>query len=285
MDTGRHNPSCETARGHRCLCTQCGGSQHGVQGWLDHVDHDYLIRHGRRERFESKLAWTEHRPRRLEQTRGNQEITTDLARVDIADWLAAPSPPAGPEGGEPYPTPAEQVTALAEEMTRGAWREIVTELDRATQDTTSVKRDLTNHFWCDLFIGLVQAIEMTRRGFDSIPNKVKALILGSARQADRPHVTEAVVGLIVDKAWHGIQAAAFAGAPLLDLISNEEALRALRILAVFICPAPAQHAAVRHHALKALGEDATSTLTDQTKTRLAELFTDWRSASDVPPSG
>ncbi|MEU4532499.1 hypothetical protein AB0F49_30130 [Micromonospora ureilytica] len=256
-----------------------------MQGWLDHVDQDYLIRHGGRERFEGKLAWTEHRPRRLEQTRGNQEVTTDLARVDIADWLAAPSPPAGPEDGEPYPTPAEQVTALAEEMTRGAWREIVTELDRATQDTTSVKRDLTNHFWCDLFIGLVQAIEMTRRGFDSIPNKVKALILGSALQADRPHVTEAVVGLIVDKAWHGIQAAAFAGAPLLDLISNEEALRALRILAVFICPAPAQHAAVRQHALKPLGDDTTKILTDQTKTRLAELFTDWRADGDVPPSG
>ncbi|WP_146247451.1 hypothetical protein [Micromonospora arborensis] len=285
MDTGRHNPGCETARGHRCLCTQCGGSQHGVQGWLSHVDQDSLIRHGRRKRFESKLAWTEHRPQRLEQTRRNQEITADLARVDIADWLAAPSPPSASEDGEPYPTPAEQVTALAEEMTRGAWRDIVTELDRATPDAISVKRDLTNHVWCDLFIGLVQAIEMTRRGFDSIPNKVKALILGSPLQADRPHVTEAVIGLIVDKAWHGIQTAAFAGAPLLDLISNEEALRALRILAVFICPAPAQHPAVRQHALKPLGEDATKILTDQTKTRLAELFTDWRADGDVPPSG
>ncbi|MGC4749116.1 hypothetical protein ACLQ28_26165 [Micromonospora sp. DT201] len=133
------------------------------------------------------------------------------------------------------------MTALAEEMTRGAWREIVTELDHATPHATKVKLGLTNHVWCDLFIGLVQAIEMTRRGFDSIPITVRTLILGSALQADRPHVSEAVVGLIVDKAWHSIQAAAFAGAPLLDLISNEEALRALRILAVFICPAPAQH--------------------------------------------
>ncbi|WBB52459.1 hypothetical protein [Verrucosispora sp. WMMD573] len=284
MDTGRHNPSCETARGHRCLCTQCGGSQHGVQGWLDHVDQDYLTRHEGRERFESKLAWTEHRPRSLEQTRGNQEVTTDLARIDIADWLAAPSPPVGPENGEPYPTPAEQVTALAEEMTRGAWQEIVTEIDRATPDATNVKRDLTNHFWCDLFIGLVQAIEMTQRGFDSIPKKAKALILGSGLQPDRPHVTDALVSLIVDKAWHGFQAAAFAGAPLLDLISNDEALRALRILAVFICPAPAQHPALRQHALKPLGEDATKILTDQTKTRLAELFTDWRADGDAPPS-
>ncbi|CCH17839.1 hypothetical protein [Micromonospora lupini] len=130
-----------------------------MHGWLDHVDQDHLIRHEGRKRFESKLVWTEHRPRRLEQTRGNQEATTDLARVDIADWFAAPPPPAVPEDGEPYPTPAEQVTALAEEMTRGAWREIVTELDRATPDATSVKRDLTNHFWCDLFIGLADERE------------------------------------------------------------------------------------------------------------------------------
>lgn len=170
-------------------------------------------------------------------------------------------------------------------MTRAAWREIVTELDRATPDATSVKRDLTNHFWCDLFIGLVQAIEMNRRGFDSIPNKVEALILGSALQADRPHVTEAVHRLDRRQGVARHPGRSVAGAPLLDLISNEEALRALRILAVFICPAPAQHPAVRHHALKPLGEDATKILTDQTKTRLAELFTNWRSASDVPPSG
>lgn len=109
------------------------------------------------------------------------------------------------------------------------------------------------------------------------------MILRSPLQADRPHVTEAVVALIVNKAWQGFQAAAFAGAPLLDLISNEEALRALRILAVFICPAPAQHPAVRQHALKPLGEDATKILTDQTKTRLAVLFTEWRSDGAALP--
>ncbi|WBB71443.1 hypothetical protein O7602_16920 [Micromonospora sp. WMMD1128] len=254
-----------------------------MQGWLDHVGHDHSIRRRRRKDFEDRLTWTKHRPLRLERTRANREVTTDLARVDIADWLSTPSPTSAPEDGEPYPSPAEQVTALAEEMTRGAWREIATELDCATPDATRVRKDLTHHGWCDLFIALVQVIEVTRRGFDSIPLRVKEMILRSPLQAERPHVTEAVVALIVDKAWQGFQAAAFAGAPLLDLISHEEALRALRILALFICPAPAQHPAVRQHALKPLGEDATKILTDQTKTRLADLFTDWRSDRAAPP--
>ncbi|MFE9694913.1 hypothetical protein [Micromonospora sp. NPDC005806] len=207
MDNGRHNPRSEAARQHRCRCNECGGSQHGVQGWLDQVSHDHQFRQRERERFESGLVWTRHYPRRLEQSRHNQEISTDLARVDIADWLAVP-PPKGSEFGYPYPSPVQQVTAFAEVMTRGAWREITTELHRATADPSSVKRELTNHGWCDLLVGLVRAIEVTRQGFDSIPDKVKRLVLGSATQAERPHVTEAVVGLIVDKVWHAFQAAA-----------------------------------------------------------------------------
>lgn len=58
--------------------------------------------------------------------------------------------------------------------------------------------------------------------------------VGGAGRPRRRRGGGAVVSLIVDKAWHGFQAEAFAGAPLLDLISNDEALRALRILAVFI---------------------------------------------------
>ncbi|MEU7713153.1 hypothetical protein AB0B03_14470 [Micromonospora chalcea] len=279
MDADRHNPRCAKAEGHRCVCSECGGSQHGVQGWLDLVNHDDAGRRGRREFFENKLSWTQDRSQRAQKDRVNREVATDLARVDIADWLATAPPPHAEGETEAYPSPAEQVTALAEEMARGAWREITPELDRAAADARGVRRDLTHHGWCDLFIAMARIIEATRSGFDSIPSQVKHMILRSPLQAGRPNVTEAVVGLIVDKAWRGFQVAAFSGVPLLDLISNEEALRALRILAVFICPAPAQHPALRQHALTPVGEDATKILTDRTRARLAELFT------DPPPDG
>jgi hypothetical protein len=76
--------------------------------------------------------------------------------------------------------------------------------------------------------------------------------------------------------WHAFVAAAFGGIPLLDILSNDDALRALRILAVFICPAPEEHEAVRRHALKPLGNDVAKILNDQTKTRLAVLFAEWK---------
>jgi hypothetical protein len=47
--------------------------------------------------------------------------------------------------------------------------------------------------------------------------------------------------------------------------------------AVFVCPAPEKHQAVRRYPLKPLGDDAAKILTDQTKARLGEQFAEWRS--------
>ena len=54
-----------------------------------------------------------------------------------------------------------------------------------------------------------------------------------------------------------------------------ETLRSLRILAVFICPAPEDHKEVREHALEPLRDDARAIITAQTKARLARLFDEW----------
>jgi hypothetical protein len=272
---GNHNVQCATAEGRVCKCTGCGGSQHGWQGWLDQTSAGDEGRRRLRERFEGELAVTEQDSSRPAPKR-RRELTTDLARLDIADWLAIPPELPKNELVEPYPSPVEQVTILAEEMTRGTWQEIATELDRGTADPAAVKRELANHGWCDLFVALAQAIETTQRAFNSIPVKAKAIVLAAPIQGSRTHVTEAVVNLVVDKVWDAFAAAAFGGIPLLDVLSNDDALRALRILAVFICPAPEEHEAVRQHALKPLGDDATKILTDQTKARLAALFAEWQ---------
>ncbi|HYI05228.1 MAG TPA: hypothetical protein VD858_10085 [Reyranella sp.] len=168
------------------------------------------------------------------------------------------------------------MTRFAEAMTRGTWSEIARELDRVTPDAAPVRRELAAHGWCELFVAMARATETARRAFNSIPDMVKQTILESPSHPNRSHVTEAVVVLIVDKVWAGFGAATFAGFPLLDLVTSEEATRALRILAVFICPAPEKHEELRRYALKPLGEDASKILTEQTKARLGELFAEWR---------
>ena len=54
-------------------------------------------------------------------------------------------------------------------------------------------------------------------------------------------------------------------------------VRALQMLAVFSCPAPARHREVREFALKPLGgEVEREVLTGTTKERLAQLFEELR---------
>jgi hypothetical protein len=196
--------------------------------------------------------------------------------LDIADWLA--NPPVLPENEPTVPCPSavEQVTILAEEMTRGTWQQIATQLDRAAANPLVVKQELANHGWCDLFVALVRAIETAQSAFRSIPGKAKAIMLATPVQESRAHVDEAIVDLVVDAVWQAFEVATFGGIPLLDVLPEDDALRGLRVLAVFLCPAPEEHDAVRQHALKPLGDDAAKILTDQTMARLAVLFAEWQ---------
>lgn len=81
--------------------------------------------------------------------------------------------------------------------------------------------------------------------------------------------------IVVDKVWSAFKGAMVANVPLLSIITEEDAVRSLRILAVFICPSPEDHKEVREHALKPLDDDARNILTQETKKRLAKLFDEW----------
>lgn len=188
------------------------------------------------------------------------------------------------ESGEPdivRLSTAEQVLAFAKAMTQSIWPEIAAELGDTTR-AREIKRQLAHHGWCDLFIGLVQVIETYQHAVDQIPesakNIVKHAILHSSMQAKRPDVTNAVVDIVADRVWQAFKATTVAHVPLMGIITSEEAVRSLRILAVFTCPAPENHKEVREHALRPLGDDAKKILTEQTKARLAKLFNEWPQA-------
>lgn len=182
-------------------------------------------------------------------------------------------------------SPVDQVMIFAEAMT-SVWKEIAAELDDDTK-SRDIKRQLAYHGWCDLFIGLVRVIEASQNVLEKIPESAKKLvtqeILGSSMQAKRSYVTSVVVDVVVDRVWQAFKGAMCVHVPLLSIITSEDALRSLRILAVFTCPAPEKHKEVREHALKPLGDDAKKILTEQTKTRLAKLFDEWAPDDDNWP--
>ncbi|MFD0967204.1 hypothetical protein [Plantactinospora endophytica] len=244
----------------------------------------------RREAYEEKLRaepgsrWPSNQAR---------SIVAHLARLDAVDWLArstqhgmpdrARPAPAQPSGGrrevEDRIRPVEQVSLVAEAITTGTWPRITRDVARVASDPTGVRRELANHGWCDLLVGMIRAIELVKGPLNSLSEwpvtMISEAVLTSSMQAGRPHVTGTVVDLVVSEVWRGFRAAACGGIPLIELLTGEEALRALRILAVFICPAPSRHAEVRRYALKPLGEDVHHVLSEQTEARLAEMFVEW----------
>ena len=210
---------------------------------------------------------------------------------DESDEQARGSPSPQAKGGAGFTRPTARCASLPvgdrpggdfrqnDDVLRVVWKEIATQLGGDTEAVKEIKRELAHHGWCDLFVGLARAIDTYGKALDHIPEwikrQVKEAILNSSMQDERSHVTSAVVDILVDRVWSAFKGAMLGNVPLLSAITREETLRSLRILAVFICPAPEDHPEVREHALKPLGDDIQAMLTAETKARLAKLFDEW----------
>ncbi|MEV6832600.1 hypothetical protein [Amycolatopsis sp. NPDC051102] len=178
-----------------------------------------------------------------------------------------------------HPAPVEQVDALAQAMTEGIWPDVLAELDTGSGDLGRIRLQLADHGWCDLIIGFVKVIEEANGLIGKLSEAAKKVIVDTvvdaSRKDRRSQLTREVVGMIVDKAWGALKTAVLAHVPILELITSDELLRDLRILAVFICPAPEAHEEVRDHAVTPLLEDARGYVSEQTRNWLAQQFDQW----------
>ncbi|MGW4469734.1 hypothetical protein ACWENQ_08685 [Nonomuraea sp. NPDC004354] len=128
------------------------------------------------------------------------------------------------------------------------------------------RRRLTNHFWCDLLAALAEAIEKFSKAMDQIPEHVTTVIMQSRKAERRSPLLEALVGLAVRTAWEHIKS-------MLRTTGIEELQRTCRILAVLICPAPEDHAAVQNSALLPLAKEG---MLETSRERLEQVFpADW----------
>jgi hypothetical protein len=92
-------------------------------------------------------------------------------------------------------------------------------------DAKAISRELAQHGWCDLLVGLVQAVERCQGALREIPRSAKAIVkqamLGSSRQHLRARVTSRVVDVVVDRVWDVFLAAITGGVPVLNALSSE----------------------------------------------------------------
>lgn len=312
MPDGTHNGNCANARGHRCECGGCAGALHGWQGWTDLAGSD-LARAQRREQLTAAL--TRRRNGQMRRDQQNRGRVTDLARLDIADWLAArrgvTSDPAGTHpassfasterigdglsetpatpansAGEPG-TPVSEldlVRQLGRALAEEPWSKIKADLAEEVPDDMQIRQRLAHHTWCDLLVALIRLFEgatrVTKRFGEKAVTFVTEKIVQSSKQKYRGRVSERAVGIVVGRVFAAIKTATIAHIPLLNLLTGRHALLALRVLAVFTCPAPEDHPEVRKYALEPLASDGREILTNRVKEWLSDLLPDWSTESE-----
>jgi hypothetical protein len=211
-------------------------------------------------------------------------VYMDLARLDITDYLARPEQrgvPAGPTkasdgpGGQLDPSSElGQVVMLARSTMADTWREIKPELDRvvpAGMAVDDVKREMASHVWCDLLIALVRLIQRVQDAVDLLSDKSKSfakrVLLKSSKRGLRKHVAEAVIDVVLGRVWSALRGLVAAKLPIL----GPGVLRALRMLAVFTCPAPEAHREVHEHAVVPLMNDVHGVISDDVKAHVIAL--------------
>lgn len=307
MPDGTHNGNCANARGHRCECGGCAGALHGWQGWTDLAGSD-LARAQRREQLAAAL--TRRRNGQMRRDQQNRGRVTDLARLDIADWLAARRGVTGGSagihpaaslasteriGGGLSETPAashnsegeqgasvselDLVRELGRALAEEPWSKIKADLAEEVPDDMQVRQRLAHHTWCDMLVALIRLLEGATRVTKQFGEKAVAFvtekIVQSSKQKYRGRVSERALGIVVGRVFAAIKTATIAHVPLLNLLTGQRALLALRILAVFTCPAPEDHTEVRKYALEPLASDGREILTNRVKEWLGDLLPDW----------
>jgi hypothetical protein len=168
----------------------------------------------------------------------------------------------------------DYVEQFAKAITESTYRQLDSVFDGTNAE--QAKRQLINHFWCDLFVALAQAVDEFNKELNKIPEYVKKLILKSTKQGERSLVTKFAVGFVVDRAW-----AALTKLPIFNVLPAADILRALRILAMLACPAPEDHQEVREDCIKPLGKEI---LSSETTDRLkAVLLKGWDAVLQQDP--
>lgn len=252
-----HNWSCASAKLHKCNCGGCGGVAHGVQGRLVRA-REWTAEDRRRLRADIDAEWGRNRPRTAK-SRPNKKrraAAAESAIADVVDWLAD------------HPEEINLIEAVGDLLAKDVSEKLERELGKAKWK--ALKRSLVDHFWCDLLAALAAGLGEFKKITDRIPGYVEKMILESRAVEKRSMIDKWFVRLAVRTVWNLIKGLLVSG-------QFDQLLRAVRILAILMCPAPEDHPGVYRHCIAPLvGEGVANIISDVTQKRLQEIFPeDW----------
>lgn len=249
--TGRHTGSCGNAKGHDCGCSGCAGTRHGWPGCLGLARGTEKVslaaRRDEVDRNWNRFSEPPPKKQRSAPTKRMKEAATDSVAVDLAAWLAR------------HPSAADQIEAIAAKISD----EVVAELDRAVDAAHRAERRkkiAASHFWCDILAVLAKTLNEIQQEIDKVVDQIPRLVIAALAPATA--IGKATAELAAEKTWEQVKDLDFIKAAV-STCDLSEPIRATRMLAIMICPAPELHEAVVKHCVNPLLGDCVSKLTEQ----------------------
>ncbi len=255
-----HPINCEEAQHHKCLCTNCGGLQHG---WPYRLRLAYAPTGEKRDiaRQKAEEKWTTASKGRENKkpTYPMMEAAIDTSIADLVDWLAKEI------------SITDRVQALGHTLTGNAMERLSNEL--GADRLKDFKTASVNHFWCELLASLACMVNDLGELSDQLSNGLSQAIISSKYSKTIPD----------DVATSAVRAtlkAITVAFPLPHPVSVDHLLWPLRILAILMCKAPERHESVSRCCLDPIAastdEQVRSAIAETTKERLVRaLPSDW----------
>ena len=266
---GKHHPGCERAIQHKCVC-ECNGIHHGWQSRLEYIrEPSGNAREAFKENANQRWVDAHTGQTRRRPSKRKKAAATDIAESDIMDWMANDLSRAPREersssiGGPPRDTADQVVESVGNIVANKVSRELEGRLAPMSREH---RAQITSHLWCDLLAAIACGIKKLQNQLNKVPTYATAAIIASRRTENRA-IDEFLIRLAVHTAWNSLLKLS----PIPGQIN--ELLRATRILAIFICPAPEDHKEVATCCLDPLAKNgAEGLIKEATRRKLIEVL-------------
>lgn len=268
-----HTTSCSNATTRECRCGGCAGSLHGWPGMLL-LAQPAMVGARASSHLASEQEWgdaTRSGFRRLTLRKGRAAV--DGAKDDIAKWLSA-----GALAEPPFTVPAvtnQLIEAIGNLVSTDVFDVLCETL--GPNNRSEVRAELAkNHLLCSLLAEIAHVMQQLRDELDQAIKQIAVAML--SYYIKRKHITipSIIANAVAEAAVKGIDGLI---ATLPVARNFDDLQRAVRILAVLMCPAPEKHEAVVRWCLEPLGEPIVSQLVQE---RLKAAMPGWMTDPPTP---